>query len=58
MGIQKGTKLTETPKTHSLKFRYDEETAKKLDFLVDKRNCSKADVIREGIEVQFNEEKE
>lgn len=57
VGIHKGTKLTDTPKNHSLKFRYDDETAKKLDFLAEKRNVSKADVIRAGIEVQFNDEK-
>lgn len=58
MGIHKGTKLTDTPKNHSLKFRYDDETAKKLDFLANKRNSSKADVIRDGIEIQFKKEKE
>ncbi|MDE6914929.1 MAG: hypothetical protein K2P35_14740, partial [Lachnospiraceae bacterium] len=58
VGIHKGTKLTDVPKNHSLKFRYDDETAKKLDFLVEKHHVSKADVIRKGIEIQFNEEKE
>lgn len=57
IGIHKGTKLTDTPKNHSLKFRYDDETAKKLDFLTEKRKTSKADVIREGIEIQFDNEK-
>ncbi len=57
MGIHKGTKLTDSPKNHSLKFRYDDDIAKKLDFLTEKRQVSKADVIRMGIEVQFNEEK-
>lgn len=58
MGIHKGTKLTDVPKNHSLKFRYDDETAKKLDFLAGKRHVSKADVIRKGIEIQFDQEKE
>ncbi len=57
IGIPKGTKLTDTPKNYSLKFRYDDETAKKLDYLVEKRKSSKADIIREGIEIQFNNEK-
>lgn len=57
MGIPKGTKLTDSPKNHALKFRYDEETAHKLNFLAEKWNVSKADVIRSGIEVQFEREK-
>ena len=58
IGIHKGTKLTDTPKNHSLKFRYDDETAKKLDYLTEKKQVSKADVIRKGIEIQFDNEKQ
>lgn len=56
LGIHKGTKLTDTPKSNSLKFRYDDEIAKKLDYLTKKRNVSKADIIRKGIEIQFDAE--
>lgn len=58
IGIHKGTKLTDTPKNHSLKFRYDDETSKKLDYLTEKKQVSKADVIRKGIEIQFDNEKQ
>ncbi len=58
MGIHKGTKLTDAPKNHSLKFRYDDEIAEKLDFLTKKHKVSKAEVIRAGIEIQFEKEKE
>ena len=57
MGIHKGTKLTDAPKNHSLKFRYDDEIAGKLNFLKKKHKTSKADVIRKGIEIQFDNEK-
>lgn len=58
MGIPKGTKLTDVPKNHTLKFRYDDETEKKLNYLSEKKNISKAEVIRKGIEIQYNTEKE
>lgn len=56
IGIHKGTKLTDTPKNHSLNFRYDDKTGKKLDFLAKTRKTTKADVIRKGIEIQFDNE--
>lgn len=58
MGIPKGTKLTDAPKNHTLKFRYDDETEKKLNYLSEKKNISKAEAIRKGIEIQYNTEKE
>ena len=53
MGIQKGTKLTDNPKSNTLKFRYDEDTKKKLEKLAKELNKSKADIIRGGIDLQF-----
>ena len=58
MGIPKGTKLTNAPKNHTLKFRYDDETESKLNYLSEKKKTSKAEVIRNGIEIQYNKEKE
>lgn len=55
MGIKKGTKLTDMPKDHDLKFRYDAETAKKLDAICEATGKSKAQVIREGIDKQYAE---
>lgn len=57
MGIAKGTKLTENPKNKTLKIRIDEDTTEKLEFLAKKRNTSKAEIIRNGIEIQYEKEK-
>lgn len=55
MGIHKGTKLTEKPKTHTLNFRYDDETSEKLEYVAEKCNISKSEVVRRGINIQYNE---
>jgi predicted DNA-binding protein len=55
VGIHKGTKLTDTPKDYELKFRMDENTKKKLNFLCEKLNKTKAQIIRDGIEKQYAE---
>ena len=57
MGIAKGTRLTDNPKNITLKIRLDDETSNKLDFLADKKSTSRADVIRKGIEIQYEQEK-
>lgn len=53
MGISKGTKLTDNPKNKTFKIRMDEITAEKLEYLAKKDKISKADVIRKGIEIQY-----
>lgn len=58
MGIHKGTKLTELPKNNTLKFRYDDETAEQLEYLSKKNDVSKSEIVRRGIEIQYNSEKE
>ena len=58
MGIHKGTKLTDSPKKYTLNFRYDDETSEKLEYVAEKCNMTKADVVRRGIEIQYNNEKE
>ncbi len=57
MGIQKGTKLTDNPKNSTFKIRLDESTMKKLEYLSNEQQVSKADVIRKGINIQFEQEK-
>ena len=57
MGIHKGTKLTDNPKNQSVRVRMDEGTMKKLDYLTEKQKSSKSDVIRKGIEIQYEDEK-
>lgn len=58
MGIHKGTKLTDNPKNKELKVRIDESTSEKLDYLVKKQSTTKSDIVRMGIEIQYNKEKE
>lgn len=57
MGISKGTKLTENPKNKTIKVRLDKNISEKLEFLAEKKEKTKADIIRKGIEIQYNEEK-
>lgn len=57
MGIHKGAKLTDTPKEQTIRARIDAETAKKLEYLTKSKNATKSDIIREGIEIQYNAEK-
>ena len=53
MGISKGTKLTDNPKTHTLKFRYDDETERQLLALTENKKKSKSEIIRDGIAIQY-----
>ena len=53
MGISKGTKLTDNPKNKTFKLRLDEKTVEKLDILSNETQTSKAEVIRTGIELQY-----
>ena len=53
MGIKKGTKLTDSPKAYTLKVRMDNETNRKLNELAEKENITKAEVIRRGIDIQY-----
>ena len=55
MGIKKGTKLTDSPKDRTLKIRFDADTEKKLIYICNKTEKSKAQVIRDGIEKQYQE---
>lgn len=57
MGIHKGTKLTDNPKNQQVAIRMDEKTMEKLDYLTEKQKSSKSDVIRKGIEIQYEDEK-
>ena len=57
VGIKKGTKLTDSPKSHTLKFRYDDDMAMKLDYLSQLGNMTRSEIVRKGIEIQFEKEK-
>lgn len=55
MGIPKGTKLTDNPKNKTFKLRIDDETYDKLEILSEEEKKSKSDIIRQGIEIQFEQ---
>ena len=57
MSPLKGQKLTDTPKDKRVEIRMDEETAEKLDFLVEVQGSDRSKVIREGIEIQYKKAK-
>ncbi len=57
MGIKKGTKLTDKPKNNMLRVRVDEETLAKLDTVCDKTKKSRSEIIRNGIEEQYERAK-
>ena len=54
VGIKKGTKLTESPKNTTFKVRFDEQTVKKLEYVSKKTKVSKSEVVRKGIELQYD----
>lgn len=54
MGIKKGTKLTDTPKSILYQIRVDEETDKKVKAVCEKEGISKSEVIRQGIDLKYN----
>lgn len=49
---------TNIPKNHTLKFRYDDEIEEKLRYLSEKHFVSKSEIVRKGIEIQYNDENE
>ena len=50
---KKGQKLTDNPKGTLIHFRADNETVEKLEYTAKKLNISKSDVIRNGINEQY-----
>ncbi len=57
MGIHKGVKLTDAPKEQTIRARIDAVTAEKLEYLIKSKGVTKSDIIREGIDIQYNAEK-
>ena len=53
MGIKKGTKLTETPKSILYQIRVDKETDKKVRTICEKEGISKSELIRQGINLKY-----
>ena len=57
MGIRKGTKLTDTPKSILYQIRVDEETDDKVKIVCEKENISKSELIRRGIDIIYEQAK-
>ena len=55
MSPQIGQKLTDNPKNITVRARMDTETVKKLDCLVSEQNSDRSKIIRQGIEIQYEQ---
>lgn len=55
MSPRMGQKLTDNPKNKLIQVRMDNETVKKLDYLVSEQNSDRSKVIRKGIEIQYSQ---
>ena len=55
--MKKGTKLTDKPKGFMLRVRLDDETLFKLDKMCELLNMTKSQVVRKGIEEQYQKKK-
>ena len=51
----KGQKIKDDPINKLIHFRANKETQEQLDYVSEKRNESKSEVIRKGIEIQYKE---
>lgn len=61
MSPKMGQKLTDNPKNKLIQVRMDKETVEKLDCLVAEQNSDRSKIVRQGIEIQYeqrNKEKE
>lgn len=57
MSPKMGQKLTDNPKNKRVEIRMDEETVKKLDCLANEQNSDRSKIVRQGIEIQYNQRK-
>lgn len=55
--MKKGTKLTNNPKDYMLRVRLDNETVNKLDEVCEKESLTRSEVVRRGIEEQYQKTK-
>ena len=53
MSPKLGQKIKDNPKDKRIEIRMDDETVRKLDVLADEQKVSRAEVIRQGIEIQY-----
>lgn len=55
MSPKMGQKLTGNPKDKLIQVRMDKETVDKLDCLVAEQNSDRSKVVRQGIEIQYEQ---
>ena len=51
--MKKGTNLTDNPKDYMLRVRMDKKTVDKLDIICKNQEISRSEVVRNGIELQY-----
>lgn len=54
MATKKMGRPTESLKDYTLRVRMDKQTVEKLDFIADNLNISRSEVVRNGIDLQYN----
>lgn len=55
MSPKMGQKLTDNPKDKRIEIRMDRETVRKMDCLVSEQNSDRSKIIRQGIEIQYEQ---
>ena len=55
MSPKMGQKITGNPKNKLIQVRMDMETVEKLDYLAAEQNSDRSKIIRQGIEIQYNQ---
>ncbi len=50
-----GQKLTDNPKDKRIEIRMDKETVRKMDCLVSEQDSDRSKIIRQGIEIQYEQ---
>lgn len=57
MSPKMGQKIKDNPKDLMLRTRLDEETLEKLDYSAEKFNVSRSEIVRRGIEDEYQKAK-
>lgn len=55
MSPKLGQKLTDNPKDKRIQIRMDKETIEKLDCLTKEQNSDRSKIVRQGIEIQYEQ---
>lgn len=58
MSPKMGQKIKDNPKDFMLRTRLDEETLSKLDYSAEKFKVSRSEIVRRGIEDEYQKAKE